>query len=165
VNGGQWNIPELHRLLEEMLPKNPVFSFEVAHSFQGLGQRILLLNARKIFRQGVNKELILLAIEDITEQRRSEEALRFSELRYRRLFESAKDGVLIVNPETRKIIDVNPFMTELLGHSREEFLGKELWEIGLFKDEASNRAAFEQLEHTPYMRHEDLRLPATGGEQ
>jgi PAS domain-containing protein len=66
--------------------------------------------------------------------------LRISELRYRRLFEAARDGILILDAVTLKITDVNPFMTELLGYSHAEFLGKELWEIGLFSDkEASQR--------------------------
>src|SRR5256885_10624870 len=60
--------------------------------------------------------------------------LRISELRYRRLFEAARDGILILNAVTLRITDVNPFMTELLGYSHAEFLGRELWEIGLFSD-------------------------------
>ena len=63
--------------------------------------------------------------------------MRASEIRYRRLFEAARDGILIVDPDTRKITDANPFMSELLGYPHEELLGKELWEIGLLKDEAS----------------------------
>src|SRR5437764_222973 len=67
-------------------------------------------------------------------QRRPEDALQASELRYRRLFESAKDGILILDAATLKITDANPFIAELLGYSHAELLGKELWEIGLFKD-------------------------------
>ncbi len=67
---------------------------------------------------------------------------RTSEIRYRRLFEAARDGILLLNPTSRKITDANPFMTELLGYAREELLGKELWEIGLLKDEKASQAAF-----------------------
>ena len=87
-------------------------------------------------------ELILLAIEDITERRSQSSRCETSELRYRRLFETAKDGILILDASTGKIIDANPFMTELLGYSHDEFLGKELWEIGLFRDIDASRAAF-----------------------
>src|SRR5689334_2645406 len=66
--------------------------------------------------------------------------LRISELRYRRLFEAARDGILILDAVTLKITDVNPFMTELLGYSHAEFLGKELWEIGLFSDKEASQA-------------------------
>jgi PAS domain S-box-containing protein len=89
--------------------------------------------------------------------------LRISELRYRRLFEAARDGILILDAGTLKITDVNPFMTELLGYSHAEFLGKELWEIGLFSDKEASQQAFKQLQTTGYLRYEDLPLQATNG--
>ena len=61
-------------------------------------------------------DLILLAIEDITERKQAEIAVQTSEVRYRRLFQTAKDGILILDANTLKIIDANPFMTELLGY-------------------------------------------------
>src|SRR5580704_4020049 len=73
-------------------------------------------------------------------------SLRASEIRYRRLFEAARDGILILDPDTRKIVDANPFMSEFLGYSHEELLGKELWEIGLLKDEKASQAAFRELQ-------------------
>jgi PAS domain S-box-containing protein len=88
--------------------------------------------------------------------------LRIS-LRYRRLFETARDGILILDAVTLKITDVNPFMTELLGYSHAEFLGKELWEIGLFSDKVASQAAFKELQRTGYLRYEDLPLQATNG--
>jgi PAS domain S-box-containing protein len=89
--------------------------------------------------------------------------LRISELRYRRLFEAARDGILILDAVTLKITDVNPFMTELLGYSHAEFLGKELWEIGLFSDKEASQAAFKELQRTGYLRYEDLPLQDTNG--
>ena len=89
--------------------------------------------------------------------------LRISELRYRRLFEAARDGILILDAVTLKITDVNPFMTELLGYSHVEFLGKELWEIGLFSDKEASQEAFKELQRTGYLRYEDLPLQATNG--
>src|SRR5678816_2538054 len=89
--------------------------------------------------------------------------LRISELRYRRLFEAARDGILILDAVTLKITDVNPFMTELLGYSHAEFLGKELWEIGLFSDKQASQDAFKELQRTGYLRYEDLPLQATNG--
>jgi PAS domain S-box-containing protein len=86
------------------------------------------------------------------------EDLQISEIRYRRLFETARDGILILDAETRKITDVNPFMSELLDYTREEFLGKELWEIGLLKDEEASAAAFRELQEKQYIRYEDLPL-------
>lgn len=89
--------------------------------------------------------------------------LRISELRYRRLFEAARDGILILDAVTLRITDVNPFMTELLGYSHAEFLGKELWEIGLFSDKEASQKAFKELQRTGYLRYEDLPLQATNG--
>lgn len=89
--------------------------------------------------------------------------MRVSELRYRRLFEAARDGILILDAVTLKITDVNPFMTELLGYSHAEFLGKELWEIGLFSDKEASQEAFKELQRTGYLRYEDLPLQDTNG--
>src|ERR1700674_2423911 len=74
------------------------------------------------------------------------EQLLASEVRYRRLFESAKDGILILDGGTGEIIDVNPFMLELLGYSRQEFLGRRLWDIGPFKDKRNSQESFRVLQ-------------------
>src|ERR1700737_5000223 len=96
--------------------------------------------------------------DNITEPKRTQEGLRTSEIRYRRLFEAARDGILILNAVTLRITDVNPLMTELLGYSRYEFLGKELWEIGLFSDREASQDAFRELQAKGYLRYEDLPL-------
>ena len=90
-------------------------------------------------------------------------ALRSSERQYRRLFEAAKDGILILNSITGKIEDVNPFLVDLLGYSREEFLGKKLWEVGPFKDVAASKTAFEELQSKDYIRYDDLPLQTQDG--
>jgi len=87
-----------------------------------------------------------------------EEKLIVSEIRYRRLFESAKDGILILDFETGMITDVNPFLVELLGYSHETFLGKTIWDIGFFKDIFANEENFLELKQRDYVRYEDLPL-------
>lgn len=99
------------------------------------------------------------------EHQRAEASLRVSETRYRRLFEAARDGILILDALTRKITDVNPFMVELLGYSRDNFLGKELWEIGLLKDAEASRDAFGELQENGYIRYEDLPLQTKEGKR
>ena len=107
---------------------------------------------------------VCLLVTDLSQQKQFEElmvskaALRHSEIRYRRLFETAKDGVLILDNETGRITDANPFMSELLGYAREHFLDKALWEIGLFSDRAANEAAVRSLQQTGYIRYEHLPL-------
>jgi len=106
---------------------------------------------------------VVQVFRDITEQHRAAHAVNVSEIRYRRLFETAQDGILILDAENRQILDVNPFLTEMLGYSHEEFVGKELWEIGLFSDIDTNKTAFKQLQTDGYIRYEDLPLATKDG--
>jgi PAS domain S-box-containing protein len=89
--------------------------------------------------------------------------LRTSELRYRRLFEAAQDGILILDAKTGAITDVNPFLIHLLGFSRDEFIQKKLWEVGAFKDIKASQEAFQALQHDEYIRDKDLPLQAKEG--
>src|ERR1039458_5480310 len=100
---------------------------------------------------------------DITGLKWEEDKVRVSEIRYRRLFETAHVGVLLLDPATRKITDANPFMTELLGYTRAQFVGKELFEIGLLKDEAASQEMFEKLKRKHEVRYEDLPLETEAG--
>jgi PAS domain S-box-containing protein len=109
------------------------------------------------------KKFSLASIRDITARKRAEEALQASETRYRRLFEAAQDGILILNAETGQIDDVNPYMIDMLHYSHEEFLGKKLWEVSPFKDTIVNRAAFEELQDKGYIRYKDLPLETKEG--
>jgi len=84
-------------------------------------------------------------------------------IRYRRLFESAKDGILILDAKTGMIIDVNPFLMELLGYSKESFIKKAIWEIGFFKDIIDNKDKFLELQRKKYVRYEDLPLETADG--
>ena len=98
----------------------------------------------------------------IVERKRIEAALKASETRYRRLFETAKDGILILDADTGSITDVNPFLQNLLGYSHVELLGRKLWEIGPFRDIAASRHAFRKLQEKKYIRYEDLPLETKG---
>src|SRR6185369_18086994 len=81
---------------------------------------------------GMRSGRTVVTEDDLPPRDQTQSRLRISELRYRRLFEAARDGILILDAATLKITDVNPFMTELLGYPHAQFIGKELWEIGLF---------------------------------
>ena len=98
----------------------------------------------------------------IAERKRIEDALKASEVRYRRLFETAKDGILILDAATGRITDANPFLQDLLGYSHGELLGKMLWEIGPFRDIAASRVAFRKLQRKEYIRYDNLPLETKG---
>ncbi len=91
-------------------------------------------------------------------------ALRNSEIRYRRLFEAAHDGVLLINPETQKIVDANPFISSLLGSTREELIGQELYELGFVTDVQSSRRMFQTLKELRQFRYENLLLRSHDGQ-
>ena len=100
---------------------------------------------------------------DTTQQNLTAEAGRASEFRYRRLFESARDGILILNRDSGQIIDVNRYLIEMLGYTREQLLGKELWQIGTVEDIQASKAAFLQVQTQGYVRYEDLPLESSDG--
>ena len=97
--------------------------------------------------------------------RTTQEALRASETRYRRLFEAAQDGILILDADSGKIVDANPFMAKLLGYAPAELVGQELWELGFFKDVTASKAAFRELQDVGYIRYKDLPLQTSAGRQ
>jgi len=97
------------------------------------------------------------------EKQQAAEALIASETRYRRLFEAAKDGILILDADTGQVLNVNPFLLDLLGYSEEDLLGKKLWEIGLLRDIMASQAAFLDLQHQGYTRYENLPLESRDG--
>ncbi len=107
---------------------------------------------------------VAVVFNDITARRKSEERLQESEVRYRRLFQSSKDGILILDAATRKIIDANAFISGLMGQEPSVLRGKELYEIGVFKDEAANKAAFAELQRKGYIRYDHLPLQKPDGE-
>jgi PAS domain S-box-containing protein len=161
----QWDIPRLRMLLEQLLSNShPIHDFEVEHTFPALGHRIMLLNACRLESLNGHADLILLAIEDIDDRRRAAKKIEVSEVRYRRLFEAAQDAILILDNDTAKVIDANPFICDLLGYTRDELMGKELWEIGLFTDIEANRAATDQLKEKGYIRYEHIPLETKTGQ-
>jgi len=94
----------------------------------------------------------------------NEKSVEDSELRYRRLFEAAQDGILILDAKTGAITDVNPFLEKLLGYTQDEFISKKLWEVGAFKDIKASKNAFLALQKNEYIRYKDLPLRAKNGQ-
>ena len=106
---------------------------------------------------------LVMTFADITLAKIAEKTLSISETRYRRIFESAKDGILILDEETGKIMDVNPFLIKLLGYSKEQFLEKAIWEIGFLRDLVANKDVFSELQEKEIVRYENLPLETADG--
>lgn len=145
----------LHQVFTSETKQSGEFELENAR----LATRFVTIDAR---RSPSGLECCAI-MQDITTRRHAQEGMRVSEIRYRRLFEAAHDGVLIIQPDTSKIIDANPFMTRLLGYPREQLIGKELFEIGLLEDEEASRKMFGKLKRNHEVRYENLPLVSQGG--
>ena len=130
----------------------------------------VLENIQLVPEQNGASALIEGALVDVSQQRfaeaarnQAQKAMEDSETRYRRLFETAKDGILILDFNTGQIDDVNPYLIEMLGYTHDEFVGKKLWEIGPFKDVPASRAAFSELQTKGVVRYDDLPLQTKEG--
>ena len=121
------------------------------------------LTLSTVHDQGIEFQSFLVMIEDITQRKQGEEKILASEARYRRLFEAARDGILILDARTGVIEDVNPYLLEMLGFSLEQLRGEKIWELGFFKDIAANRAKFLKLQDKEYIRYDNLPLETAGG--
>ena len=124
----------------------------------------LALTARE--KEEVRLKLAIVAKElryKASQEKKIQSRLKESEVRYRRLFETAHDGILILNSKTGQITDVNPYLEELLGYSKIEFLDKKLWEVGAFKNMKAAKENFKTLQKQGYVRYEDLPLETKDG--
>jgi diguanylate cyclase (GGDEF)-like protein/PAS domain S-box-containing protein len=109
------------------------------------------------------KKLRVLPGENKPNQIRGGASLVSSEIRFRRLYESAQDGILILDGKEGKILEANPYIIQLLEYPETELLGKELWQIGLFEDQKKSQVAFNVLQQQGYVRYEDLPLKTKNG--
>ena len=121
------------------------------------------LDSQVLESQDGSPTVLRTVLTAITSRKRAEEALYASESRYRRLFDSVRYGILMVDFDTGKILDVNQYLIDMLGYSHEEFLEKCLWEVSPFKDTALNKDAFAELQQKGYVRYEDLPLETSDG--
>lgn len=147
------------RMAEAMDQSAPVY--ETTHRRKDGSVFPVEVSGRAVVVDG--KKSYQAIIRDISERKKAEEALLASEVRYRRLFEASRDGVLILDADSGKIVDSNPFLEELLGYSHSQLIGTAIWELGSFKDIAANEAKFEELRRSECVRYEDLPLETSDG--
>ncbi len=141
----QWNIPKLRKLLKDILPQNTSFDdYEIEHDFSSIGRRTMRLNARRIYREANKTQLILLAIEDITERKKAEAALRSEEQRGREIIETTRDAFVSMDADG-VIVDWNSQAETIFGWSRKEVVGRLMAETII--PEKSRKAHEKGLKH------------------
>jgi len=133
----QWDVPELRHLLETIIPRQTSFDdFEVRHRFQQIGEKVMVLNARRVERETGKPGLVLLAIEDITERSVMRRRLEESEARYRKLVEEI-NSIIIAFDRRGMISFFNRFSEKLFGYHRDEMVAKPL--VGTVVPEVDSR--------------------------
>ena len=161
----QWDIPKLRELLEEVLPEKEAFDdFKVEHHFESIGYKVMLLNARQIYRKDIGTKMILLAMEDITERSRLEGLLIDAELMYRRLFETASDGIVLLEKREGKITQSNPATEKLLGYTEKESLGNKLQDIGVSLDLDDFQTTMQNLNKTGIINYRNVKVETRSGQ-
>ena len=124
--------PTLRSRLSKLTREAPLHDYELDVDVETLGHKTLLLNARRVSLAA--EAVLLMAIDDITERKAAENALKTSESRYRRIFETAREGIWLLDGSSGEILDVNPYLIELLGVYRDQLVGRRPWDIGLFEN-------------------------------
>jgi two-component system CheB/CheR fusion protein len=99
----------------------------------------------------------------IEQLKQTQKVLSVSEIRFRQLFESAQDGILILEAKTKKIVDINPWMTELLGYSKAKLIGKTIWDIGKHQDFEADKEKFSELLKKKQIRYNNWQLETSEG--
>jgi two-component system, chemotaxis family, CheB/CheR fusion protein len=159
LGSGQWNRPRLRELLGSALFRSePFHDFEIEHEFPHIGRRTMRLNARRIPRRDPQQRTLLLAIEDVTERQ------EIAEIRFQRLFETAKDAIVVIDAETEVIEDANPFFFTFTGFRREDV-------VGSTASDAGRRLAFPEMseivaetQQSEIVRRDDVKLVCRAGE-
>jgi diguanylate cyclase (GGDEF)-like protein/PAS domain S-box-containing protein len=164
----RFSAPEALALAKELRPNVPfiIVSGEIdlnlAVSLMKEGAQDYV-QKRELDRVAPAIERALREAEVRRDRERIKQELEISEARYRRLFETAQDGILILDADTGQIIDVNPFLMEMLGYSHEDFMGKKWWEIGAFMDKEASKTAFAELQDRGQVRYQNLPLETRDG--
>lgn len=156
-------------ITEKILPiirEKKIFeNFETEVRTKNGGTKAISWNTRTVPDEtGAMNRFVAIGI-DVTERRRAVKALEESEQRFRRIFETAKDGLLLLDKETGRITRVNPAIEEMLGYPAGEFLGKTLDEIGLLKDHGRFRKIRELLDENGFVFFSDIPVESRNGKR
>ena len=156
-HGGRFDLPAVRTLFEQLNGGSAQLNdIEIEHLSERGELRTVSVNASRLQTPDY-KRLILMAFEDVTERKRTAEA------RYRRLFESARDGILLVDANSGQVIDLNPYTERLLGYAQSELVGRQLWDIELMRNVPNMHAVFEQIRDRGVVRLDDLTIRTNDG--
>jgi two-component system CheB/CheR fusion protein len=154
LGNGQWKMSELRHLLEQALVRDvPFRDLDISHDFPHIGSRTMRLNARRI-SDGTAQYGVLLAIEDVTGRREA------AEIQYRRLFESAKDGIIVLDSPSGIVLDVNPYFLELCRFGKDDLLSRPFREIPPFLDAEEMRGLVAETIEKGITRYDTVPLRA-----
>ena len=160
LGNGQWDIPALRTLLEDIVPKSSVFNdFELEHTFPVIGRRVMLLNARKL-QAGQHGELLVLAMEDVTERKRAAEQQRAASAYARSLIEASPDPLVTISPEG-KITDANQATEMVTGIPRERLIGTDFSDY--FTEPEQARTGYQQVFSQGFVRDYPLAIRHVSG--
>ncbi len=152
LGNGQWNQPRLRELIGAALFRSEAFhDFEIEHEFPHIGRRTMRLNGRRITFPQPRHRMVLLSIEDVTERR------EIAEIRFQRLFETARDGIVVLDVERRTVQDVNPYFLQLTGYLRDDLM-KPLAEVAPMLGMPEIAGIIEAAQDAEVVRHDDLQL-------
>ncbi len=155
------HLEQRERMVEALRAHGRVDAFETQFRMKDGQIKDVILSAEVV--DLATERYILGLTVDITDRKKGETALIASELRYRRLFESAEDGILLINAETGVIEDVNPFLINLLGYPRQDLLGKHLWDMVFFGNNIRSLEVFKKLREKGFVRYDNLPLQTADG--
>ncbi|WP_054031695.1 hybrid sensor histidine kinase/response regulator [Desulfatitalea tepidiphila] len=159
IDNDDWDIDALHALLETDLPKGKVMDdIEIDHTYSRLGRRILRINAQSYCHEKIGKTLILLSIEDFTKRKLLEEQLKESEERFRRMFETSRDGLMLINKVNGAVKHINHAITDLLGIEPYEIIEKSFLDTGILGKEVNFQGVLEHLEVDGFFTRETTLL-------
>ena len=160
LGNGQWDIPDLRTLLEDVVPKSSVFNdFELEHTFPVIGRRVMLLNARKL-QAGHHGELLVLAMEDVTERKRAAEQQRTASAYARSLIEASPDPLVTISPEG-KITDANQATELVTGIPRQRLIGADFSDY--FTEPEQARTGYRQVFSQGFVRDYPLAIRHVSG--
>jgi PAS domain S-box-containing protein len=148
----------LQEILKDSLNSTKPFITEHKILKQGKIERVLQTRGKVVFDATNLSTKIIGTSQDITQQELTQQAIRSSEIKYRRLFETSKEGIILLNASTGVISDINPFVVDLLGYEKDDFVGSKLWEIMAVKGIPETEKAFKEIIEKGYTRYDELEL-------